>query len=80
MVGIRAMGEKNFMTEDWRYSEQKLALREQALKVLLAKYGGQMEGIPKYTTQSMYECAHDWVSQGNVSTAGIISYYKAYYS
>ena len=75
------MGEKNFMTEDWRYSEQKLALREQALKVLLAKYGGQMEGIlPKYTTQSMYECAHDWVSQGNVSTAGIISYYKAYYS
>ena len=75
------MGEKNFMTEDWRYSEQKLALREQALNVLLAKYGGQMEGIlPKYTTQSMYECAHDWVSQGNVSTAGIISYYKAYYS
>ena len=69
------------MTEDWRYSEEKLALREQSLKVLLTKYGGQMEGvIPKYTTQSMYECAHDWVSQGNVSTAGIISYYKAYYS
>lgn len=69
------------MTEDWRYSEEKLALHKQSLKILLAKYGGQMEGtIPKYTTQSMYECAHDWVSQGNVSTAGIISYYKAYYS
>ena len=69
------------MNEDWRYGEEKLALHEQSLKVLLAKYGGQMEGvIPKYTTQSMYECAHDWVSQGNVSTAGIISYYKAYYS
>ena len=69
------------MTEDWRYSEEKLALYKQSLKILLAKYGGQMEGvIPKYTTQSMYECAHDWVSQGNVSTAGIISYYKAYYS
>jgi hypothetical protein len=69
------------MNEDWRYSEEKLALREQSLKVLLAKYGGQIEGvIPKYTTQSIYECAHDWVSQGNVSTAGIISYYKAYYS
>ncbi len=69
------------MNEDWRYSEEKLALREQSLKVLLTKYGGQMEGvIPKYTTQSMYECSHDWVSQGNVSTAGIISYYKAYYS
>ena len=50
------------MTEDWRYSEQKLALREQALKVLLSKYGGQMEGtIPKYSSQSIYECAHDWI-------------------
>lgn len=69
------------MTEDWRYSDQKLALREQALKVLLSKYGGQMEGtIPKYSTQSIYECAHDWISQGNTSTSGIVSYYKAYYS
>jgi polyhydroxyalkanoate synthesis regulator protein len=69
------------MSEDWRYNEEKISLRKQVLKVLLAKYGGQMEGVlPKYTTQSMYECAHDWVSQGNVSTAGIVSYYEAYYS
>jgi hypothetical protein len=69
------------MTEDWRYSEQKLALREQALKVLLSKYGSQMEGsISKYSTQSIYECAHDWISQGNINTSGIVSYYKAYYS
>ena len=69
------------MTEDWRYSDEKLALREQALKVLLSKYGGQMEGsIPKYSTQSIYECAHDWISQGNINTSGIVSYYKAYYS
>jgi len=68
------------MTEDWRYNEQKLALREQALKVLFSKYGGQMEeNIPKYSTQSIYECAHDWISQGNVSTSGIVNYYKAYY-
>ena len=34
---------------------QKLALREQALKVLLSKYGSQMEGsISKYSTQSIY--------------------------
>ena len=69
------------MTEDWRYSEQKLALREQALKVLLSKYGDQMEGtVPKYSSQSIYECAHDWISQGNTSTSGIVKYYKAYYS
>ena len=81
MVGIREMGEKNFMTEDWRYSEQKLALREQALRVLFAKYAvDEKDGIPKYSLQSIYECAHDWISQGNINTSRIISYYKAYYS
>ena len=69
------------MIEDWRYSKQKLALREQALKVLLSKYGGQMEiSTSKYSPQSIYECAHDWISQGNTSTSGIVKYYEAYYS
>ena len=69
------------MTEDWRYSDDKMKLREQALRVLLTKFGLQMEGVvPKYSNQSIYECAHDWVSQGNVSTAGIVKYYEAYYS
>ena len=68
------------MIEDWRYSDEKLALREQALRVLLSKYGGQMEiSTSKYSPQSIYECAHDWISQGNTSTSGIVSYYKAYY-
>jgi len=67
--------------EDWRYTEDKLRLREQALKVLLTRYGGQMDGtVPKYSSQSIYECAHDWVSQGNKITAGIIKYYEAYYT
>ena len=67
--------------EDWRYSEDKLKLREQALRVLLTKYGHQMNGVtPKYSNKSIYECAHDWVSQGNVSTAGIIKYFEAYYT
>ena len=68
------------MNEDWRYSDDRMKVREQALKILLTKFGGQMEGpIPKYSTQSMYECAHDWVSQGNFHTAGIVKYYEAYY-
>ena len=67
--------------DDWRYTEDKLRLREQALKVLLTRYGGQMDGtVPKYSSQSIYECAHDWVSQGNKITAGIIKYYEAYYA
>jgi len=68
------------MIDDWRYSEDKLKLRASTLKVLLTKYGGQLkESLPAYTNQSMYECAHDWVSQGNVNTNGIIKYFEAYY-
>ncbi len=68
------------MNQDWRYSEDKLKLREQALTVLLTKFGHQMDGVvPKYSNQSIYECAHDWVSQGNVRPDGIVAYYKAYY-
>ena len=67
--------------DDWRYSGDKMKVREQALKVLLAKFGHQMEGVtPKYSNQSIYECALDWVSQGNTHTAGIVKYYEAYYA
>ena len=67
--------------DDWRYSDQKMKVREQALKVLFAKFGHQMEGVvPKYSNQSIYECAQDWVSQGNMHTAGIVKYHEAYYA
>jgi hypothetical protein len=67
--------------DDWRYSDHKMKVREQALKVLLSKFGGQMDGVtPKYSSQSIYECAQDWVSQGNMNTAGIVKYYEAYYA
>jgi len=66
---------------DWRYSDDKMKVREQALKVLLSKFGYEMEGVlPKYSNQSIYDCAHDWVSQGNMNTAGIVKYYEAYYA
>jgi hypothetical protein len=69
------------MDEDWRYSEEKMKVREQALRILFTKFGHQMEGVvPKYSNQSIYECAHDWVSQGNMHTAGIVKYYEAYYA
>ena len=49
--------------------------------ILLSKFGGQMDGVvPKYSSQSIYECANDWVSQGNMHCAGIVQYYKAYYA
>ena len=69
------------MNDDWRYSEEKLKLRQQALTILLAKFGGELDRTrkSKYTNQSIYECAHDWVSQGNVNCNGIVAYYEAYY-
>ena len=66
--------------DDWRYADHKMKVREQALKVLMAKFGHQMEGArPKYSSQSIYQCAHDWVSQGNKIPDGIVKYYEAYY-
>ena len=67
--------------DDWRYSDQKMKVREQALKVLMTKFGHQMNGdVPKYSNQSIYECAQEWVAQGNMNTAGIVKYYEAYYA
>ena len=70
------------MNEDWRYSDERMNLREQVLNLLLTRFGSLLNenGEPQYTNQSMYECAHDWVSQGNVGTSGLIKYYKAYYT
>ena len=67
------------MNDDWRYSDDKLKLRQQALTILLAKYGSELDSTrkSKYTSQSIYECAHDWVSQGNVNCNGITAYYEA---
>ena len=69
------------MNEDWRYSDDRMKVREQALKILLTQFGHELVGgIPKYSSQSIYECAHDWVSQGNATTFGIVKYYEAYYA
>ena len=52
------------------YSEQKMKLRKDSLSILLKKFDDN---------RSIYECADDWVSK-QVSTAGLIKYYEAYYS
>ena len=75
---------KETMTDtqtDWRYSEERMKYREAALRVLLARFGRQLRsnGEPVYSQRSIYECAHDWVSQGNIRTDGIVKYYLAYY-
>ena len=69
------------MNEDWRYSDQKMKLRQEVYKILLKRFGSDLdkEGKPMYNMKSITECAHDWVSQGNMRSDGIVAYFKAYY-
>ena len=70
------------MTEDWRYSEERMELRERAYNLLLTRFGSQLDanGEPVYSMKSITECSHDWVSQGNMNTFGLVKYYQAYYT
>ena len=68
-------------TTDWRYSTERLNLRENALHILLRKYGSHLTvtGAPEHSPKKIYECAHDWVSAGHVNCNGLVKYYEAYY-
>ena len=73
--------DRGLVEVDWRYNENKLNLRQKCLTILLRKYGSHLneDGSPEHTTESIYECAHDWVSQGHARPDGIVKYYEAYY-
>ena len=75
------MDGKHISNSDWLYSPERMALKEQCLSILLKKYGSELkeDGSPMYSPQSIYECAHDWVSQGNARPDGIAAYFNAYY-
>ena len=67
--------------QDWRYSDERMKTRAAVLNILLKKYGGAInpDGTPLVDPEAIYNCAHDWVSQGNVRTDGIVAFFKAYY-
>ena len=55
-------------------TEGELELRQRVLKILFKEFG---KG--KYSNRSIYECADDWCSK-QVTTNGLVNYYKAYYN
>ena len=59
---------------DSTITEAQLDLRQQALLILFKNFGSG-----DYSNKSIYECADDWCSK-QVTTAGLVSYYKAYYN
>ena len=58
------------MTEE-KYSDAKMKLRKEVLKILLRKFGH--EGNNK----AIYECADEWCEKYVIS-AGVVDYYNAY--
>ena len=54
-------------------TEQQLKLREETLGILLKNFGSSNNN------RGIYECADDWCSK-QVTTSGLVSYYKAYYT
>ena len=55
--------------------DEQLKLRQHVLMILFKQFG---EG--KYSNQSIYECADEWIAKGHKISAGVVKYYEAYYS
>ena len=70
------------MITDWRYSKERLNLRNEVLLKLLRRFGGHdnEDGSPMFSQKSLYECAHDWVSGGHYKTEGVIDFYLENYT
>ena len=70
------------MSEDWLYSEQRLALRAKCLSTMLELFGGRLDkdGAPMYSMESIHNCVHDWVSQGHPNHHGIGNYFLRNYT
>ena len=74
--------QKIFMNDDWRYSDDRMELRQKVYSLLLTRFGSAIDenGEPVYSMNSITQCSHDWVSQGNVRSDGIVKYFQAYYT
>ena len=56
-------------------TDEQLKLRQQVLMILFRQFG---DG--KYSNQSIYECADEWITKGHKISSGVVAYYRAYYS
>ena len=56
-------------------TEDQLVLRQRVLMILFKEFGNG-----KYSNQSIYECADEWISKGHKISSGVVKYYDAYYN
>ena len=58
------------LSDSWKYNEDKMQLRQRCLTILMAKFPNE--------NATIYNCCDDWIDK-QVSTNGIVDYFKAYY-
>ena len=65
----------------FKYTPHQMLLRQEALRILLGQFGAKSneQGVPKYQSHIIYECADNWVSSGNLNCDGIIQHFLNYY-
>ena len=70
------------MIKDWRYSDERLGVRDKVLYKLLRRFGSHNNnnGEPLYSNQSIYERAQDWTNMGKMHSEGVIDFYLENYT
>ena len=65
------VNEARFLSiEEEREKEEQINLRQRIISILYREFGNR---------DDIYECADEWVEK-QVTSNGIVSYYKAYYN
>ena len=72
---VNGKTEEEFNELGKELTEEQLKLRQHVLMILFKEFG---KG--KYSNQSIYECADEWIEKGHKISAGIVKYYDAYYN
>ena len=60
----------------WLYSDERMDLRARCIQLLFRNYGGVRIENASYSTEDIYSAAHDWVSAGNPTVAGLAQYFE----
>ena len=73
---VGAFWQITIMETDWLYNPERQEFKAKVLALLLRRFG--RDDIPT-NNKAIYNCAHDWVSQGHKTTDGLVAYYNTYY-
>ena len=63
----------------WLYSDERMEFRSKCIAILFKNYGGVRIEETSYSTEDIYNAAHDWVSQGNQGVEGLAQYFESTY-